>query len=184
MDLEKFIAEAETRKRKVLAEQVRLSEEAKRLDAFIESANALRDLPAPLANAPCVETVPRRVATKRPSPIMTKTIEAADAIWEATGGPMNTRPISELMERQGIEIGGKDAVATLSARLHNAGKYKNHRGLGWWFKDRPLPDEEVSLLGSDSEAAANNLGGNAAASVLTKGDGSRAAALDSDPDRE
>ena len=66
---------------------------------------------------------------------------------------MQTRDLVPLVRAKGIEVGGKDAVATLSARLSNSAEFRMIRGRGWWFKDEPTPGLQDLHIDLDFEAA-------------------------------
>lgn len=71
---------------------------------------------------------------------MEATREAVSKILTEWAEPLETRDLVPLVKEQGVEIGGKDDVATLSARLSNSPEhFKRHKGSGWWFADRALP---------------------------------------------
>lgn len=169
MDYAKTYAEAE-------AEEASLLLRLEHVRAIKASAAALAGAAPKAAAEPVLHVKPRRTSS-----VMNPTRVAVAELLEEAGGPLETRDLLPKVRERGIDVGGKDPVATLSARLSNSDQFKNRRGVGWWFSDRPLP-QGGHLLGSDSEATANDLGGlPAAASVSNQGGSEDAAALTSKP---
>ena len=79
------------------------------------------------------EPVKRAASNRAPSGVGAETARAAADVIREAGRPMRTRDLVSLVEAHGIEIGGKDKVATLSARLGNdarrdGGRLKLHAG--------------------------------------------------------
>lgn len=134
-----------------------IDQERNHLLAIIENAQALTDVAnsqivkRPSDNAPPLLQVRRRpLAT---GSVMDTTRAAVAKILEAYGGPLETRDLVPLVKEEGVAIGGKDDVATLSARLSNSGDhFKLHRGIGWWFADRALPDVPEGLEEAEGQS--------------------------------
>src|SRR6185312_15389269 len=96
--------------------RVELVAELARIDRFLESADEMaRELGLAPAAAPAPQT--RKLARRGTG---AETLNAVAAIIEAQG-PMSTRDLVPLVLERGIEIGGKDAIATLSARISKKG---------------------------------------------------------------
>lgn len=83
----------------------------------------------------------RPASRARAAPMMAPTREAVHAILSEVGRPVETRELLPMVRSRGVEVGGKDPVATLSARLSNSTDFQNRRGIGWWFADRRYPGE-------------------------------------------
>jgi len=83
---------------------------------------------------------------------------AVQLITEA-GRPMHTRELLRLMEAGGMPIGGKNAIATLSARLSRAKSLWNTRIDGWAIRDE-VPERD--------EAEGGTPGGEPSASDATQ----------------
>lgn len=96
---------------------------------------------------------------------------AVDAVRER--GPMATRDLLPIVLGRGVEVGGKDPVATLSARLSNKGPLKMMGGK--WHYQSENPTEDVG----DEEATDDPAKDESAASLFTASQGERrdAAAL-------
>jgi hypothetical protein len=91
----------------------------------------------------------KRQASRPLSGIGAQTIDAAEALIRERG-PMTTREMLPLIRAKGIEVGGNDAVATLSARISHKGDLVTYHGK-WFFKD-----EVPSVNGSGQKEAADN----------------------------
>ena len=70
-----------------------------------------------------------------------RTARILAAVWKEIrnrGEPVATRKLVEALRTNGIEIGGKDAVATLSAALSHSEHFENRgRNVGWAIRDEP-----------------------------------------------
>jgi len=94
----------------------------------------------------------QRQATRPVAGIGADTINAAEAIV-LEHGPISTRDMLPLILARGIEVGGKDPVATLSARLSGRGDLVVHGGK-WHFKnDLPWKKEEADNPAKDTSAS-------------------------------
>jgi hypothetical protein len=161
MDYSRIVREATARKRELL-------DEINKLDALISSAAALAQ-PGAAASAGSSA----RAAASTGGSVISPTRDAVRSILRERGEPLQTRELVPLVRAKGIEVGGKDAVATLSARLSNSSEFKVHRGIGWWFNDEPLPYRQVSF----EEAAGYPPKDDPAASNANQGGSEDAAAL-------
>lgn len=134
--------------------QEKLRNEMSQLDDMIRSASAL----AAMQDFSSVQLSPPtrpRVPASRPSPIMNPTREAAARHLRAADGPLATKDLVEKLLADGVPVGGKDPVATLSARLSNAEEFTNIRGVGWWFEGEDFP--RPNLSGSIFDEAEGNV---------------------------
>jgi hypothetical protein len=118
---------------------------------FIESAEALASLAAPKqAVTPPIRKRERVYAGGRPTGAMEETRAAVSTALRHKGQPMQTRDLLKVLETVGVEVGGRDHVATLSARLSNSNEFELHRGHGWWFTGEPVPGFEFEEAEDDS----------------------------------
>jgi hypothetical protein len=94
-----------------------------------------------------VQSVKRSVV--RGALVMTE--EAAIEEIKRLGRAIPSREMCDLLTARGIDIGGQDAVATLSARLSRSSRLRNARPFGWILNNEipegveptdPLPSEE------------------------------------------
>lgn len=170
IDYSAWVAQAEARLKEI-------DQERNRLLAIVENARALA------AGAPVADTanlVRVRVRSRPPAAgsIMDATRTAVAKILDAIGEPVETRDLVPLVKEEDVPIGGKDDIATLSARLSNSGEqFRLHKGIGWWFADRPLPgafsvfeEAEGQTVEAQPSASGND----------SNGGKSDAAALDND----
>ena len=125
------------RARKRLAE---IDAEREALVKFIESAEALAGL---AVGGSLLQDVPARAApqnrVRRGSGAMEDTKKHTARVLREIGEPLQTRDLLGFLQDAGVEVGGKDHVATLSARLSNSNEFELHRGVGWWFTGEPVP---------------------------------------------
>lgn len=70
---------------------------------------------------------PVRKRTMAPAGSGSATVQAVASIL-AVRGPLTTREMLPLVQAQGIEVGGKDPLATLSARISGKGKFQTRDG--------------------------------------------------------
>lgn len=127
-----------------MAKREKLRSELEKIDSFLATAFELeqeaggvdattekKTLPAPEAAAPA----PRKFIVRLPGTgLVSATANAAGAILRERGVAMSTRELLPLIRAKGIEVGGKDPLATLSARLSNSNKVKLTSGK-WWLVD-------------------------------------------------
>ncbi len=64
---------------------------------------------------------------------------AAD-LMEQVGGPVHTGAIAEQLYKLGHPLPEKNARNIVSARMSSNPRFVGRRGLGWWFSNRPWPD--------------------------------------------
>lgn len=87
------------------------------------------------------------------------TLRAVGEILRERNTPMSTRELLPLVRAKGIEVGGKDALATLSARLSQKGVVTVKDGK-WWFIEvsgasdaQALGEEAADIPTKDQSAA-------------------------------
>lgn len=80
-----------------------------------------------------------------PAAATRETWAAVRTILEERGKPVRLRDLLGGVRERGVEVGGKEPASTLAARLSNSKEFASHRGIGWWFADRPLPNERAKL---------------------------------------
>ena len=136
MDYNKVANEAEARR-------VELLQEMNSLETLISSAKHL----ANLSDRRSDPTEPVRVSASNP------TREITAEILRARGKPIKTVDLLPLLIDRGVEVGGKDSVATLSARLSNSDEFRSNRRVGWWFKGEPLPGAYAMFEESEGDPA-------------------------------
>lgn len=148
-----------------IARREKLKAELERLDAFLAVAYELQGGPPPsvvrMENW-VAEPVRRQVSKRAPSGVGAETARTAAKIVSEAGVPMSTRDLVPLVEAHGIEIGGKDKIATLSARLGNDAKRDGGALVllaGKWH----LPEW---ISNADNKETANNPGKDASAVSL------------------
>jgi hypothetical protein len=153
-----------------------------RLEAFLATAfeleNDLKKSPVPprdsRSDAEKADAPKRqRQATRPQSGIGAETIKAAEEII-AERGPLSTRELLPLVLAKGIDVGGNDPVATLSARISGRCDLKTHGGK--WFFEKDLP-QSVRQRTSDEEAADSPAKESSAASLFRNQGDDNAAAL-------
>ncbi|MGI3170169.1 hypothetical protein ACRARG_13540 [Pseudooceanicola sp. C21-150M6] len=147
LDYHKLLMDARSRLRAIDAERDHLL-------ALVKHAEALA-----ASNVGAAQAKPTRTliyagggggVRSRPAPTMAPTRIAAREILDELGMPVETRDLLPLIQERGIEVGGKDPIATLSARLSNSEEFKVRRGVGWWFSDRPFPGEDFEEAEDDT----------------------------------
>lgn len=133
MDFARIVTEAK-------AERAELSARIEKLDALIAFAIDLAGGPA----APSARAA--KVSTQRASNIMGPTREAVAAILRGARRPLGTAELVPQVIAAGVDVGGKNAVATLSARLSNGNDFTNNKGIGWWFTGEDIPGLPGSIF--------------------------------------
>jgi hypothetical protein len=114
------------------AERAELAERIQKLDLLIATVESL-------SGASTTSARPARAATPRASNVMSPTRDAVARILRAQGRAMQTAELVPILKAAGVAVGGKNEVATLSARLSNSDDFVNNRGIGWWFTGETVP---------------------------------------------
>lgn len=159
-----------------LAKRERLKAEMERVDTFLAMAYEFQGEKAPaiptMTDADKIAEPVRRAASRAPAGVGAETAKVAESIIRAADKPMATRDLVPLIEAHDIEIGGKDKVATLSARLGNDAKREGGRlqlQAGKWHlpewiskadneetADTPTKDEPAASFFSNREGGETN----------------------------
>lgn len=79
------------------------------------------------------------------------TVDVAEELIEASGKPVQTREVLDVMAARGMPMPTKNVINVISARLSNSGRFDGRRGVGWWPKGRPWPGEPDMLDSADVE---------------------------------
>lgn len=157
-----------------LAKREKLRSDLSRIEEFLAIAYELQGETAPTSDTANMSGTTRKLAgpmtetSRAPAGVGAETARIAASILTATGNPMATRDLVPLIEAHGIEIGGKDRVATLSARLGNDAKRSDGKlrlvGGKWhlteWLHNMVLK-ETADTPTKDTSAASSysNIGG-------------------------
>lgn len=88
---------------------------------------------------------PKRTPTQPGKTVLQITEDTALERISATGSPVQTREVIEIMRERGLPLPNKNLTNVISARLSNSGRLEGRRGFGWWPTGRPWPDEQPSL---------------------------------------
>lgn len=142
-----------------------LDEERAQLLRGIEAVDALAKIGPPVRSA----SDRKNERAARPSLAMQPTRNAVQAILEEAGRPIETRALVPLVKQRGIEIGGKDEIATLSARLSSSPMFTVRRGIGWWFEGRPIPGDRQNTSSSEEAEGGTLLRAPSAPSQIEEG---------------
>lgn len=107
------------------------------------------------------EGVVVRERSRRAAGAMSDTERVASELMEQAGGPVQTGEVVKEMENRGLPVPGIKPVNVISARLSNNPRFKGRRGVGYWFADRPWPDEDnqTSFVADENEAPAGHAAG-------------------------
>ncbi|HEX8413149.1 MAG TPA: hypothetical protein VF637_04610 [Sphingomicrobium sp.] len=163
------------------AKRSELQRELARLEAFLATAYELQQ---EFSKAPV--TAPQTTdAQKADRPIVRRmaaagtgsvTLQAVLEILRDRDEPLSTRDLLPLVLAKGIEVGGKDQLATLSARISQKGPIVVRNGKWWFTEDNRASDEQSSgeeaadAPGKDMSAASllhSNQGANDAAALVS-----------------
>lgn len=121
--------------------------EVLRLEAFIDVYHELGGQPAQYS--PRARNVMRvKQVTSATTGALADSAAAAVEYIKTIGRPVPTRDLIGVLESQGISVGGKDEIATLSARLSRSPLLVNIRGVGWQLADADEEGAAGDLLNS------------------------------------
>jgi hypothetical protein len=115
------------------------------LDALLEYENLASSKADKPQDKPILINSARRLRARK-APVMTATYEVVREMLEEMGRPVQTQEIVRRMAEKGMDIPEDNAANVVSARLSNSDLFDGKRGKGWWFSDRPWPNEEDELL--------------------------------------
>lgn len=150
------------------AKREQLRNELARIEAFLATAFELeqdfaREKPADRRNdAEKADAPVRRGPSPPRSGVGKETLDAAAEVIRQFGS-MSTRDMLPFICAKGIDVGGKDPVATLSARLSGKGVLEVYHGK-WRF----IEGAESSGTTGNEEAADNPTKDQSAASLFTQ----------------
>lgn len=119
------------------AERAELVERLQKLDVLIATVESLSGVATGHSPVPAARAA--RPVAPRASNVMTPTRDAVARILRAQGRAMQTAELVPMLKAAGVAVGGKNEVATLSARLSNSEDFTNNRGIGWWFTGEDVP---------------------------------------------
>ena len=140
---------------------------------IIELAESLEKITEPVPTAvKRGQYAARKV--RQPTPVTVRTREAVRALLEERGAPVRLRELLSEMSRRGIPVGGKNEVATLAARLSNADEFRSVPDMGWWFTEKPIPEERSIFEEAESASPKERL----SASKSNQGDSDGTALVD------
>ena len=116
-----------------------------KLAKIIELAESM-DEPA----SPKVRVESAKPPVRGPATTTKQTWDAARAILQERAKPgVRLRDLLDGVRERGVDVGGKEPASTLAARLSNSKEFKSHRGIGWWFTDKPLPNGRAEFDEAD-----------------------------------
>lgn len=142
-----------------------------RLEAFLATYFELSGEGAALVDARTdaekVEAPRARIVSRPRGGVGGDTLDAAAELIRGHG-PLSTRDLLPLIQAKGIKVGGKNQIATLSARLSNKGVLEVHHGK-WRFIESA--EQNLGPSGSKEEAAGFALESEPAASVSRSNEG-------------
>lgn len=129
------------------AKREALHRELARIETFLATAFELQQefgsaRPATIMSDAAKADAPvRRMA---PAGSGSATLKAVVDILREKDMPLSTRELLPLVRAKGIEVGGKDAFATLSARISQKGVIAVTGGKWWFIEDNRASDAEAS----------------------------------------
>jgi len=158
------------------AKREALQRELARIEAFLATAYELQqefvaDQTKPAAKSDSQKAdmpAPARRVGQRGSGSVT--LHAVADILRERGVPMSTRELLPLVRAKGIEVGGKDALATLSARISQKGVVTVRAGKWWFINDLKASGAQAS---EEEEAADDPTKEQSTASMFTQEGGSQ-----------
>lgn len=109
---------------------------------------------------PVKVTLPRNVKSRHQSgqTVLAITEGVALEFIETHKRPVQTREVIEIMRERNLPLPSKSHVNVISARLSNSEKLEGRRGLGWWPRGRPWPDEEPGIFDKIGDIPQNENG--------------------------
>ena len=146
-----------------------LQAELARIEAFLATAYELQQefskaAPASKATDAQKADAPVRKRVMSPAGSGSATLRAVAEILRERGEPLSTHDLLPLVRAKGIEVAGKDAKATLSARISQKGVVAVNGGK-WWFLEN---NEASDATASGEEAAETPAKEKSAASWFTQ----------------
>ena len=83
---------------------------------------------------------PQRRAPRN-GPVTSSTVALALEMASAYDSPVTTADVVAEMRQRGIALPDKNPTNVVSARLSNSAELEGRRGVGWWPKGKPWPDQ-------------------------------------------
>ncbi len=148
------------------AKREQLHRELTRIEAFLATAFELQqefDRPAsqPMSDAAKADAPLKRVRSAATGS-GSETLQAVVDILRTRNEPTSTRDLLPLVLAKGIAVGGKSALATLSARISQKGPIAVNDGK-WWFVNE---DHKTSGAEASGDEAAEQSGTEQSAASL------------------
>lgn len=130
--------------------------EAARWTDFVRMYEELRGAgPTPPAPASSTGLGERQASLPQPSGgKLNETATLAATVIRELGRPIPTRALLAELTKRGLQVGGADAVATLSARLSRSSLVENRKPFGWVLSEQPAEKDDAAGQGRKSEEPA------------------------------
>jgi hypothetical protein len=128
---------------RALAKRDAALREAAEWETFIQRYRQLAEKPLEDSAHPAAQQSRSRPVDRElpPDSELAKTITITEAILKERGRPMPLDALFNEVTTRGLNIGGRKPKDNYGARLYNSGRFLSiSKKIGWWFKDRPLPD--------------------------------------------
>ena len=137
------------RRERLLTELERLDQLLRAFEAYaVEFAPSMlvTDDETPAAQPSPVTDGGRSEPAQRGSPINELTADAVGAAMRERGTPLTLAEVEQVAREANVPLPENgDIRNTLGVRLNRSGRFRSKRGIGWWFIDRPWPDEIGAL---------------------------------------
>lgn len=138
-----------------IAEERHLLERLEAVRAVIQAYGPRDNAAVPVEERGAVNARPRR-ATRAPSTTTTRIKALLADRLRGGASPTPTRDLLQFLDSEGIDVGGKNPVATLSALLSHASEFEVVGRQGWILKSE-RPEAQTSGLALADEAAASSI---------------------------
>ncbi len=151
----------------LMARRQRLAAELAKLDELLSAFNAyasefapdLLDETAPAQmSAPTHSDAPKpksRMTATIESPINTMTADVVATVMERENRPLTLAECERAVRESTVPVPDtKNPRNVIGTRLHRTGRFRSIQGVGWWFKDRPVPGgHEIAPDGAERNEA-------------------------------
>lgn len=135
-----------------IAEERHLLERLEAVRAVIQAYGPRDSTAVPVYERGAV--IPRVRATRVPSAATTRIKALLADLLRGCASPTPTRDLLQFLESEGINVGGKNPIATLSALLSHASEFEAVGRQGWLLKSE-WPEAPTSGLALTDEAPAS-----------------------------